>query len=92
MQRELGPLRLFTTRTVGKRLTAVASFKLEGRPRGLHLGLTAHRWGGVSLIGLPRRGGTTVSWGAIRERMERHACDCIRVPLGPVSIHIGQDF
>lgn len=34
-------------------------------------GINLHRRGGISITGLPSRGGTTLCWGALRRRCEQ---------------------
>lgn len=55
-------------------------------------GFTLHRNGGISLIGLPRTGGTSILCGASRERVRTLGKDHRAVELGPVGIYIGSDF
>lgn len=62
-------------------------------PRWRSLGLSLHRTGGMSLIGVPREGGTTVVWGRkLKHRMAEHAMDCSVVRLGPLMVYSGEDF
>lgn len=90
--RDVGPLRIFARRSP-RRLVGILSLTPGKRPRGLHLGSTLHRGGGVSIIGIPRRGGTSIVWGEkLRQHIDDHACDCTRRAFGPVSIHFGEDF
>lgn len=90
-QKTIGPLRLFGYRGE-KRTVGVASL-FQGSGRGLNLGATWHRGGGFSIVGIPRRGGTSVMWGEkLRKRMDDHACKCRRFAIGRVSIHVGEDF
>ncbi len=87
-----GPLRLFGYRRP-PRLTGVITIGTVNRPRRLHFGASLHRAGGFSIIGVPRRGGTTVVWGeSLRERLDTFAWECRRHAFGPVSVHVGEDF
>jgi len=55
-------------------------------------GITLHRNGGVSFTGLPSSGGTSILWGACRERVRNLGKDHRAIELGPVGIYIGSDF
>lgn len=58
-----------------------------------HGGLTFHSTGGISIVGWPRCGGTTIAWGQrLKARMDEHAVDCVVYRLGPVSVYRGEDF
>lgn len=58
-----------------------------------NLGLTLHRSGGMSVVGIPKRGGTTFCWGQrLKDRMHRLANDCSVVHLGPLVVYSGEDF
>ncbi|HEY3491567.1 MAG TPA: hypothetical protein VGK43_01360 [Solirubrobacterales bacterium] len=59
-------------------------------PKGY--GITLHRKGGVSFPGLPSSGGTSILWGACRERVRSLGKDHRAIELGPVGIYIGSDF
>lgn len=56
-------------------------------------GLTLHRAGGFSIVGIPRDGGTTVAWGRrLLNRMDALARECTVYRLGPISVYTGADF
>ena len=52
------------------------NFVINGR------GLNLHRTGGVSITGLPSRGGTSLMWGNLKRRCERtDAAQAIEKPI-----------
>lgn len=61
------------------------------------LGLTLHRRGGITLVGIPRSGGTTVAWGRLDRRMREiiesgPVCGGRRIEVGRVSVYAGENF
>jgi hypothetical protein len=80
----------------GQTRQSVASVRINGgmaliatRPG---LGITLHRYGGISFPGIPRMGGTSILWGKARERVERLGRDHAAFRLGPIGVFIGSDF
>lgn len=88
MRAGIGPVIAFAQRSYGQRLlVGVVGWRLGS------LGLTLHRSGGFSISGIPRRGGTTIAWGArLQGHMDELAEDCTRIPIGPVVVYCGTDF
>ena len=58
----------------------------------LHYGVSLHRRGGVSLCGIPGRGGTTLAWGKLKAYLESNAVEVRALPLGPLTLFVGRDF
>jgi hypothetical protein len=56
-------------------------------------GLTFHKEGGLSVVGVPQVGGTTICWGTrLKQRMAAMAEDCVVYTLGPIRTYSGRDF
>ena len=67
------------------------------KPDLLHInvrgyGVSLHRRGGVSLCGIPGRGGTTLAWGKLKAYMESNAVEVRALLLGPLTLFVGRDF
>lgn len=56
------------------------------------VGLTLHRAGGLSVVGFPYSGGTTIAFGVLKQRMDAYAENCTKRLLGPVGVYSGEDF
>lgn len=55
-------------------------------------GLTLHRRGGVSVVGIPRAGGTTLAWGRSLNEFMQAAGAKPAAELADVAFYFGRDF